>query len=81
MWYCGEGSGWWAAGGAIFMVLFWGSIIALLAWGIRNIAGRRDSGSGTTEGPNPLKIAQERYARGEISKTDFDQISNDLSHS
>lgn len=62
----------------VLMVIFWGGIIALIVWGIRRFA-RRESGRGTAERPSPLDLAKERYARGEITKEQFEQIKKDLS--
>jgi len=78
MWYWHEGMGWWMMFGGIWMVLFWGGIIALIVWGIKKLTERGGSGSGT-ERRSPLDIAKERYAKGEISKEEFEQIKKDLS--
>ena len=63
----GMGSGWW-----IVMLLFWGAIIALVVWGIRQFTGdrRRDRSA--------LDIAKERLAGGEITKEEFDRIRSEL---
>ena len=64
------------------MLLFWGSVIALIVWAIE-AATRRESGqtqppqSGGPR-PTPLDIAKERYARGDISREEFEQIKKDL---
>ncbi len=64
-------SGWWIVM-PIMMVLFWGGVIALAVWGIRQFtADRRPDGSA-------LDIAKERLARGEITKEEFDRIRGDL---
>ncbi len=65
------GSGWWIVM-PIMMVIFWGGVIAVAVWGIRQFTGdRRRDGS-------PLDIAKERLARGEITKEEFDRIRGDL---
>ena len=79
MWYWHEGMGWWMMFGGLWMVLFWGGIIALIVWGIKKLTERGGSGSGTSEKRSPLDIAKERYARGEIAKEEFEQIKKDLS--
>ncbi len=61
--------------GGVGMVLFWGGLIALTVWGIAKLTKRSDSASKR----DPLDIAKERYARGEISKEEFEQIKRDLS--
>ena len=70
--------GWGMGFGMLFMVLFWGSIIALIAWLIVRLTRRENNGSGT-EKRKPLDIARERYARGEITKEEFDNLKKDLS--
>ena len=64
-------SGWWIVM-VVMMVLFWGGVIAVAVWGIRQFTGGRDKGQG------PLDIAKERLARGEITKEEFDRIRSDL---
>jgi putative membrane protein len=74
MWYLREGAGWWILFGVIWMVVFWGGLVALIAWGINRLT--KHGGSG--EKPGPLDIARERYARGEITREQFEQIKKDL---
>lgn len=76
MWHWHDGMGWWMV---FWMVLFWGVIVALVVWGIKRLTGRDGSGSSTSEKRDPLDIAKERYARGEISREEFEQIKKDLS--
>ncbi len=75
MWYWHEGMGLWMVFGGVLFVIFWGAVIALVVWGISKTTGR-DS---TNEKNNPLDIAKERYAKGEISKEEFDTVKKDLS--
>ncbi|MCK5577298.1 MAG: SHOCT domain-containing protein [Dehalococcoidales bacterium] len=79
MWYWSDGMGW-GLGlvMVVFMVLFWGTIIALVVWGIKKLTERGGSETGA-RGKSPLDIARERYARGEITKEEFDRIKQDLS--
>ena len=65
------GSGWWIAM-PIMMVLFWGAIIAVVVWGIRQFTGERKRDR------SALDIAKERLAGGEITKEEFDRIRSDL---
>jgi putative membrane protein len=78
MWHSHEGAGWWMLYGAIMMVLFWGLIIWLAIWIIRGIT-RHEYHDRGPERRDPLDIAKERYAKGEISKEEFDRIKKDLS--
>jgi putative membrane protein len=70
--------GWWMVFGGIWMVVFWAAIIALVVWGVTKLTQREGSGSSTTEKRDPLDIAKERYARGDLSKEEFEQIKKDL---
>jgi putative membrane protein len=65
--------------GGIWMVLFWGFIIALFVWGIRTLAKRDEPSSKRIERTDPLDVAKTRYAKGEISREEFEQIKKDLS--
>jgi putative membrane protein len=78
MWHTHEGMGWWMVFGGILWLLFLVGIIALIAWGISKLAGDRSAAAGD-EKRDALNIAKERYARGEISKEEFEQIKKDLS--
>ena len=78
MWgYDGFGYGGGAMG--IGMLLFWGLIIFLVVMLVRGFGG----GSGFGSQPRmrdktALDILSERYARGEIDKTEFEQKRSDL---
>jgi len=74
MWYMHEGTGWWMVFGGLWMLFFWGGLIALIVWGINRLT--RHSRSNGKE--SPLDIARERYARGEISREEFEQIKKHL---
>jgi putative membrane protein len=73
MWYMHDG--WWMIFGGIWMLLFWGGLIALIIWGISRLTGH----GGPTQKRSALDIARERYARGEISREELEQIKKDLS--
>ncbi len=66
--------GWWWAFGGVPMILLWIGIIVLIVWVVMKIA----KSSGTESKSNAFDIAKERYAKGEISKEEFDQIKKDL---
>ena len=56
-------------------------VVALIAWAVivltRSVAGRREpEGDGTQRA---LAIVKERYARGEISREEFETLRKDLS--
>jgi len=75
MWHYPEGMGWWMAFGGAWMFLFWGGLIALLVWGISKLTGNREADPKN----NPVSIAKERYAKGEISREEFEQLKKDIS--
>ena len=76
MWWAPtHGFGWWMIFGGIWILLFWGVIIGLVIWAVRALTGRKAPPSA---GGSPLEIAQRRYARGEISKEDFNEIKATL---
>lgn len=79
MWDHNDGMGWWMVIGSVWMVIFFILIIALVAWGIKSISGNSSSGSVGIGKNSALDIAKERYARGEISREEFEQIKRDLS--
>lgn len=75
MWHGYYGGGWPMFAG---MILFWGSIIALVAWAIHRLTSRHDAKPQHGHQKNPLDILKERYARGEINKQEFEEIKRDL---
>ena len=75
MWHYADGMGWWMIFGGVWMFIFWGVLIALVVWGISRLTRR----SGSSPRHYPLDTAKERYAKGEISKKEFEQIKKDLS--
>jgi len=84
MWFMHDGYDWgwgWMVFGAAWMVIFWGGIIALAVWAVSRLTGDREKGGDRRrlEGPSPLDIAKERYARGEITREQFEQLRQDLS--
>jgi len=70
-----DGFGWWWALSWFFMLLFGTGFIALIIWAIIRLG----KGGGSATKSEPLDIAKERYAKGEISKEEFEQIKKDLS--
>jgi len=71
--------GWWMVFGGVWMIIFWILILFLVFWAIKKLTRNRDSGSDAIEKGDALGIARERYARGEISREEFEQIKKDLS--
>ena len=73
----GNFSGWGMGFGFIFMLLFWGlailGIVALIRWLITQSSSNRSS-----RDKSPLEVVQERYARGEIDREEYEQKKRDL---
>ncbi len=61
-----------------WMIIFWVVIIALVVWGVIALVRRGTSVSDTPQKRDPLDIARERYARGEITKEEFEEIKRNL---
>jgi putative membrane protein len=64
----------------ILPILFWGTIIALGVWLISGLASRPDSQTASNLPPteSAVDILKKRYARGEITKEQFDQMSHEV---
>jgi len=59
----------------ILTILFWVAIIALAGWLISSLVSRANS---QPPAELPLDILKKRYARGEITKEQFDEMRRDL---
>ncbi len=75
MWWHDMGMGW-GMFGIVHMALWWGliavAIVVLVRWLTRNQSGGdRDEG-------RAVQILNERYARGEIGKEEFERMKHDL---
>jgi putative membrane protein len=67
--------GWWWVFGPPVMLIVWGAFIALAVWVVRAIWR---SGEPRPPSQSSLDIAKNRYAKGEITREEFDQIKKDL---
>ena len=76
-WMMGGGMGWF---GMIFMLVFWGLIIAgvvlLIKWLVQNTGSNRSSVAATDS--KAMDILKQRYARGEIARDEFESMKKDL---
>jgi len=63
--------------GPVLMVLFWGGVIALLAWAVGAVFAQRDATTTQLE-PSALETLKQRYARGEIDREAFETARKDL---
>lgn len=69
--------------GLLFMVLFWGGLILLAVWLVRalfsgNTTGRSSAMRMETS-DTALEILAQRYARGEITREQYETMKEDLS--
>lgn len=77
--YFGGGYGFMGGFGFFFMILFWGLIIWAIIAGVRMMTGGYgNSCCGGAKGDEAMKTLRERYAKGEITKEQFDQMQKDL---
>jgi putative membrane protein len=75
MWWPGY-AGAWGIGMIILMVVFWGGLIALIVWAVSRFT--RNQKAHVSGKQDALDIAKERYAKGEITREQFEQIKRDL---
>jgi putative membrane protein len=63
----------------VFMILFWG----LGIWGVvalvRGTSHPNDPASGSSQLNSAIEVLKKRYARGEISKAEYEEKRNDIS--
>ena len=73
MWRTPDGMGWWMTLGGLFWILFWASLVYLgvSLW-------RRPGNPTGFSGGDALEIAKRRYAAGEITGEEFDEIRRRL---
>ena len=64
--------------GMLFMVIFWVAIIAVFVGGIGALGGGGYQSRTNTGDQSALDIASQRYARGEISREEYDLLKKDL---
>lgn len=70
----------WGAGnflGGFGMFIFWIVIVGLIVWAVM-AATRSGRAHEHNQSPSPQDIARVRYARGEITKEQYDQLRKDL---
>ncbi|WP_242947944.1 SHOCT domain-containing protein [Carboxydocella sp. ULO1] len=71
-----NGGGWWMMGiGMLFNILFWGVLIYLA---IRFLNKGGFGSFGGNHGETPEEILRKRYARGEITREEYQQMLEDL---
>ena len=75
--YNGYGNmmGWF--GGGIMMIIFWAAFILFIVWIVKEVSGKNNSDK-PRHGKSALEILEERYAKGEIDKKEFEEKKKDL---
>lgn len=63
----------WAIAGMVMMIAFWVGVVALAIWAIESFQPRPGK-----HGETALDTARRRYAAGEISREEFEQMRRDL---
>jgi putative membrane protein len=72
------GYGWGMGFGWVFMIFFWVLVILGVVYVIKSVMpGAKKEKAGETA----LDILKKRYAKGEITKEEFERIKNDLNAS
>lgn len=82
MWW-GNGFGWgWMIFGGLAMLLFWGGLIALVVLAVRAFTGAGQPANlarpPASTPDTALETLKARYARGEITKEEYEDIRRDL---
>ena len=62
----------------LLMILVCGGLIALVVWVITTLVRRGGCCSPSTTKQSPIDIAKERYAKGEITKEQFEEMRHTL---
>jgi len=73
MWHTGEGMGWWMVFGGVLCLVFW----AALVYFVVQLSRGRFSEKRDNDGP--IEVVRRRYAAGEITKAQFEELRRDLS--
>ncbi len=73
------GYGYMGWAGWLMMLLFWALVIGVIIWVIQSAARTaRHPDSGPRSAETPLDILKRRYASGEITKEQFDEMRRNL---
>ncbi len=72
MWGWGGPNPWWGIAGMVFGLAVLVGLVLLVIWAVRQFAPP----AGTA--PRALEILKERYARGEITREQYEQMRRDL---
>jgi putative membrane protein len=72
--------GWlgWPVLGGIGMILFWVLLVGGIVWLVQSLVRGTRTGAPSDPDGSPLEILKRRYAKGEITKEQFEQMKRDL---
>jgi putative membrane protein len=73
MWHMGDDWGWWMIFGSLMMAAFW----IVVAWAVVALIRRPPDAPPRRppdDEPNALEILERRYARGEVSDSEFERM-------
>ncbi len=78
------GMGGWGFGGIGMLAgaIFWIAILVLIVWVVTRLVSSQAPAHHTPSlpaAPSALEVIKVRYAKGEITKAEFDQMKQDLS--
>jgi putative membrane protein len=76
----GFGMGFVGLFGLLFIFLFFGGLILLAAWAAKSVlsTGGPSQPTSLVQGPNAREILDQRYARGEITREQYELMKQDL---
>jgi putative membrane protein len=78
MWPYGYGAGWgWMIGGWVMMVVFWGLVIVGIV-ALSRALGDRGKPTQESHTETPSEILRRRYAAGEITKEQFEEMKRNV---
>ena len=66
--------------GLVLMLVFWGGLIALAIWLVKTLFASSQRSPSTTQGmkPSASRILDQRYARGEITREQYELMKQDI---
>jgi putative membrane protein len=66
--------------GLLFMLIFWGGLILLAVWLVRALFSSNRGSDPNASGKNQTarQILDQRYARGEISREQYETMKQDI---
>ena len=64
--------------GALIMIAFWVLVIGGAVWLVATLARGASTGAPSAAGQTPLDVLKARYAKGEITKEQFEEMKRAL---